>query len=163
MSEFSHIDQNGRLRMVDVTSKSSTQRKAKAKGWVKISPLAVEQIQENSVRKGNVLETARLAGILAAKNSSQLIPLCHPLSLTHVDIECLVMDEGIEIEALATAEGKTGVEMEALIAVSVAALTIYDMCKSIDRFMEITDIKLMEKSGGRSGSCLLYTSPSPRD
>ena len=152
MSEFSHIDQNGRLRMVDVTSKSSTQRKAKAKGWVKISPLAVEQIQENSVRKGNVLETARLAGILAAKNSSQLIPLCHPLSLTHVDIECIVMKEGIEIEALTTAEGKTGVEMEALIAVSVAALTIYDMCKSIDRFMEITDIKLMEKSGGRSGS-----------
>ena len=152
MSEFSHVDQNGRLRMVDVTSKASTQRKAKAKGWGKISPLAVEQIQENSVRKGNVLETARLAGILAAKNSSQLIPLCHPLSLTHVDIECLVMDEGIEIEALATAEGKTGVEMEALIAVSVAALTIYDMCKSIDRFMEITDIKLMEKSGGRSGS-----------
>ena len=152
MSEFSHVDQNGRLRMVDVTSKASTQRKAKAKGWVKISPVALEQIQENSVRKGNVLETARLAGILAAKNSSQLIPLCHPLSLTHVDIECIVMKEGIEIEALATAEGKTGVEMEALIAVSVAALTIYDMCKAIDRFMEITDIKLMEKSGGRSGS-----------
>ena len=152
MSEFSHVDQNGRLRMVDVTSKASTQRKAKAKGWVKISPLAVEQIQENSVRKGNVLETARLAGILAAKNSSQLIPLCHPLSLTHVDIECIVMKEGIEIEALTTAEGKTGVEMEALIAVSVAALTIYDMCKAIDRFMEITDIRLMEKSGGRSGS-----------
>ena len=149
MSEFSHVDQNGRLRMVDVTSKASTQRKAKAKGWVKISPMGLEQIQENSVRKGNVLETARLAGILAAKNSSQLIPLCHPLSLTHVDIECLVMDEGIEIEALATAEGKTGVEMEALIAVSVAALTIYDMCKAIDRFMEITDIRLMEKSGGR--------------
>ena len=152
MSEFSHVDQNGRLRMVDVTSKASTQRKAKAKGWVKISPVALEQIQENSVRKGNVLETARLAGILAAKNSSQLIPLCHSLSLTHVDIECIVMDEGIEIEALASAEGKTGVEMEALIAVSVAALTIYDMCKAIDRFMEITDIKLMEKSGGRSGS-----------
>lgn len=152
MSEFSHVDQNGRLRMVDVTSKASTQRKAKAKGWVKISPMGLEQIQENSVRKGNVLETARLAGILAAKNSSQLIPLCHPLSLTHVDIECIVMKEGIEIEALTTAEGKTGVEMEALIAVSVAALTIYDMCKAIDRFMEITDIRLMEKSGGRSGS-----------
>lgn len=152
MSKFSHVDQNGRLRMVDVTSKASTKRKAKAKGWVKISPAAMEQIKNNSIAKGNVIETARLAGILAAKNSSQLIPLCHPLSLTHVDIDCLAMDEGIEIEASATAEGKTGVEMEALIAVSVAALTIYDMCKAIDRFMEITDIKLMEKSGGRSGS-----------
>ena len=152
MSEFSHVDQNGRLRMVDVTSKASTKRKAKAKGRVKISPAAMKQIQMNRVGKGNVIETARLAGILAAKNSSQLIPLCHPLSLTHVDIDCLVMDEGIEIEASATAEGKTGVEMEALIAVSVAALTIYDMCKAIDRLMEITDIKLMEKSGGRSGS-----------
>ena len=152
MSKFSHVDQNGRLRMVDVTSKASTKRKAKAKGWVKISPAAMEQIKKNSIAKGNVIETARLAGILAAKNSSQLIPLCHPLSLTHVDIDCLAMDEGIEIEASATAEGKTGVEMEALIAVSVAALTIYDMCKAIDRFMEITDIKLMEKSGGRSGS-----------
>ena len=152
MSKFSHVDQNGRLRMVDVTSKASTKRKAKAKGRVKISPAAMKQIQMNRVGKGNVIETARLAGILAAKNSSQLIPLCHPLSLTHVDIDCLVMDEGIEIEASATAEGKTGVEMEALIAVSVAALTIYDMCKAIDRLMEITDIKLMEKSGGRSGS-----------
>ena len=156
MSEFSHVDQNGRLRIVDVTSKASTQRKAKAKGWVKISPMGLEQIQENSVRKGNVLETARLAGILAAKNSSQLIPLCHPLSLTHVDIECLVMDEGIEIEALATAEGKTGVEMEALCGVNTGLLCAWDMVKSLEKDTggqypdtRINEIRVIEKRKGQ--------------
>jgi len=151
MTKLSHMDEAGRISMVDVTGKPSTLRKARAECCVKVSPETVTQIRQDSVVKGNVLEVARLAGILAAKNSGQLIPLCHPLVLTHVNVECRVMDAKIEIEGSATAEGKTGVEMEALVAVSVAALTIYDMCKAIDRAMEISDIRLVEKSGGRSG------------
>ena len=151
MTKLSHMNETGRISMVDVTGKPSTLRKARAEGCVKVSSETVTQIRQHSVVKGNVLEVARLAGILAAKNAGQLIPLCHPLVLTHVDVECRVMDAKIEIEGSATAEGKTGVEMEALVAVSVAALTIYDMCKAIDRAMEISDIRLVEKSGGRSG------------
>lgn len=151
MNQFSHLDDTGRLRMVDVSAKPATQRRARAKGWVKASAETIARIRENSVAKGNVLEAARLAGIMAAKNTGHLIPLCHPLLLSHVEVECRVMDTGIEIEASAVAEGKTGVEMEALVAVSAAALTIYDMCKAIDRTMEIGGIRLMEKSGGRSG------------
>ena len=151
MNEFSHVDEKGRLRMVDVSSKASTKRKARAKGWVMASPETIAKVRDGEVAKGNVIEAARLAGIMAAKNTGQLIPLCHSLSLNHVDVECQVKDGGIEVEASAVAEGKTGVEMEALVAVSVAALTIYDMCKAIDRTMEITRIRLIEKSGGRSG------------
>ncbi len=151
MNQFSHLDDTGRLRMVDVSAKPATQRRARAKGWVKASAETIARIRENSVAKGNVLEAARLAGIMAAKNTGHLIPLCHPLLLSHVEVECRVIDTGIEIEASAVAEGKTGVEMEALVAVSAAALTIYDMCKAIDRTMEIGGIRLMEKSGGRSG------------
>ena len=143
--------------MVDVTSKPSTLRKARAEGCIKISLETATQIRKHSVAKGNVLEVARLAGILAAKNSGQLIPLCHPLVLTHINIECKVMDTRIEIKGSATAEGKTGVEMEALVAVSVAALTIYDMCKAMDRTMEISDIRLVEKSGGMSGHFKRYS------
>ena len=151
------MDESGRIRMVDVTSKPSTLRKARAEGCIKISLETATQIRKHSVAKGNVLEVARLAGILAAKNSGQLIPLCHPLVLTHINIECKVMDTRIEIKGSATAEGKTGVEMEALVAVSVAALTIYDMCKAMDRTMEISDIRLVEKSGGMSGHFKRYS------
>jgi cyclic pyranopterin phosphate synthase len=117
-------------------------------------------IQSEKIAKGNPLEVARIAGILAAKNTAGLIPLCHPLGLTHVDLQCEVTPDGIELEATATAEGKTGVEMEALTAVSVAALTIYYMCKAVDREMVITDVRLVEKSGGRSGHYLRKNDPS---
>jgi cyclic pyranopterin monophosphate synthase len=151
MGRLSHIDEAGKARMVDVTQKPVTVRVARAKAFVKTSPETLKLIQDQKIAKGNPLETARIAGISAAKNTSQLIPLCHPLSLTHVDVQCSILELGIEIEASATAEGKTGVEMEALTAVSVAALTIYDMCKAVEREIVITDIRLVEKSGGRSG------------
>jgi cyclic pyranopterin phosphate synthase len=151
MPEFSHLDESGRARMVDVTGKQSTLRVARAKGFVKMSAQTLIQIQNRSLAKGDPLETARMAGILAAKNTSQLIPLCHPLVLTHVHVQCEILEQGIEIEASVTAEGKTGVEMEALAAVSVAGLTLYDMCKAVDRDVVISDIRLVEKSGGRSG------------
>ena len=151
MSQFSHLDDAGSLRMVDVSSKPVTQRRARARGEVRASAETVDQIRSNRLAKGNVLEAARLAGIMAAKNTGQWIPLCHPVPLHHVQVEFTVTDEGVDIEATTLAEGKTGVEMEALVAVSAAALTIYDMCKAIDRTMEIGNIRLIEKSGGRSG------------
>ncbi len=151
MSRFSHLDDAGRLRMVDVSAKPVTRRRARARGQVRASAETVAQIGSNRLAKGNVLEAARLAGIMAAKNTGQWIPLCHPLALSHVQLDFTVTDQGVDIEATTLAEGKTGVEMEALVAVSAAALTIYDMCKAIDRSMEIGNIRLMEKSGGRSG------------
>ncbi len=151
MSQFSHLDDAGRLQMVDVSAKPVTQRRARAQGEVRASAETIDQIRNNRLAKGNVLEAARLAGIMAAKNTGQWIPLCHPLPVSHVQVEFTVNDEGVEIEATALAEGKTGVEMESLVAVSAAALTVYDMCKAIDRNMEIGNIRLMEKSGGRSG------------
>jgi cyclic pyranopterin phosphate synthase len=154
MAQFSHLDESGKVRMVDVTEKPVTVRTARASGRVKASPETLALIQTEKIAKGNPLEVGRIAGILAAKNTAGLIPLCHPLGLTHVDVRCEVTPGGIELEANATAEGKTGVEMEALTAVSVAALTIYDMCKAVDREMVITDIRLVEKSGGRSGHYL---------
>src|SRR5947208_14072454 len=132
MDRFTHIDENGKVRMVNISEKQSTLRTARAKGWVKISAETLTLIQSQRIAQGNPLEAARIAGILAAKNTCQLIPLCHPLGLNHLDVECRILEQGIEIEASATAEGKTGVEMEALTAVSVAALTIYDMCKAVD-------------------------------
>ena len=154
MAHFSHLDENGKARMVDVTQKSVTVRIARARGCVRASPETVALIQTEKIAKGNPLEVARIAGIMAAKNTAALIPLCHPLGLSHVDVRCELTSEGIESEATATAEGKTGVEMEALLAVSVAALTIYDMCKAVDREMVISDVRLVEKSGGRSGHYL---------
>jgi cyclic pyranopterin monophosphate synthase len=154
MAGFSHLDDSGRARMVNVTEKQSTLRVARAKGLVKMSAQTLVQIRNRSLAKGDPLEVARLAGILAAKNTSQLIPLCHPLALTHADVQCEILEQGIEIEASVTAEGKTGVEMEALTAVSVAGLAIYDMCKAVDRNIVIADIRLVEKSGGRSGHYL---------
>lgn len=151
MSRFSHLDDSGRLRMVDVSSKPVTRRRARARGEVQASTETVARIRHNRMAKGNVLEAARLAGIMAAKNTGQWIPLCHPVPLSHVQVDFTLTDAGVEIEATTLAEGKTGVEMEALVAVSAAALTLYDMCKAVDRNMEIGSIRLMEKSGGRSG------------
>jgi cyclic pyranopterin monophosphate synthase len=148
---FSHLDKHGRARMVNVTAKQSTLRVARAKGVVRMSAQTLAQIRNRSLAKGDPLETARIAGILAAKNTSHLIPLCHPLALTHVEVQCKILKRGIEIEASVSAEGKTGVEMEALAAVSVAGLTIYDMCKAVDRGMRIEGVRVLEKSGGKSG------------
>jgi cyclic pyranopterin monophosphate synthase len=151
MAEFSHLDDSGKVKMVNVTAKPVTTRTARAGGFVRASAETLELIQSDKIAKGSPLEIARVAGILAAKNTAQLIPLCHPLNLTHVDVQCQVTEGGIQLEATASADGKTGVEMEALTAVSVAALTIYDMCKAVDREMTITEICLLDKAGGRSG------------
>lgn len=154
MPQFSHMDEAGKMRMVDVTEKPVTVRIARAHALVKTLPETLLLIRGQKVAKGNPLEVARVAGIMAAKNTAQLIPLCHPIGLTHVDVQCQLTDQGIALEATVTAEGKTGVEMEALTAVSVAALTIYDMCKAADKEMVITEICLLEKTGGRSGHYL---------
>jgi len=153
MSEFTHIDGEGRVRMVDVSDKEPSPRIALARGTVFMQPETYENIQNQTVKKGNVLETARIAGIMAAKKTWELIPMCHPLNITHVQVDFFPnkAENAIVIEASVRIIGQTGVEMEALTAVSVAALTIYDMCKSSDRAMRISDIMLVEKSGGKSG------------
>ncbi|MBW1759181.1 MAG: cyclic pyranopterin monophosphate synthase MoaC [Deltaproteobacteria bacterium] len=156
MPGFTHIDKQGEVRMVDVTAKALTSRVAVAQGVVAMNPDTFESIMNQTAKKGNVLETARIAGIMAAKKTSELIPMCHPLNITHIKIDFFPehTTTSIRIEALAGIVGQTGVEMEALTAVSVAALTIYDMCKSTDREMRISDIYLLEKSGGKSGKFL---------
>ncbi len=154
MSEFTHIDSRGYVRMVDVTEKDGTMRMATAQGVISMRPETLEKIQNMGMKKGNVLETARIAGVMAAKKTAELIPMCHPLNVTHVslDFESDGPSSSITIKASTRVTGQTGVEMEALTAVSVAALTIYDMCKSQDREMSISDIYLLEKSGGKSGA-----------
>jgi len=153
MSEFTHIGVKGEVRMVDVTLKKSTDRIAIAFGKALMKPETREIIEKNTAKKGNVLEAARIAGIMAAKRTSDLIPMCHPLNITHVKIDFIPDRDSssIAIKAETRVSGPTGVEMEALAAVSVAALTIYDMCKSYDRTIKISDISLIEKSGGKSG------------
>ncbi len=153
MKEFTHIDKEGRVRMVDVTDKEPTLRIAVAQGVVAMNSTTFESIRNQTIKKGNVLETARISGIMAAKKTSELIPMCHPLNITHVQINFFPdkATSSIKIEASVRTVDQTGVEMEALTAVSVAALTIYDMCKSYDREMTISDIYLLEKSGGKSG------------
>jgi cyclic pyranopterin phosphate synthase len=151
--DFTHIDESGRSKMVDVSGKNITARFAKASGKVYVSENTFKLIKENKIIKGNVIETARIAGIMAAKKTSELIPMCHPLNIENLTIN-ITLDEvnlSVYIEASATITGKTGVEMEALTAVSVAALTVYDMCKSSDKNMVIGDIMLLEKTGGKSG------------
>ncbi len=140
--------------MVDVTEKAETVRTARARGFVRIDSWVLDLIRQGKIAKGDPLETARIAGILAAKNTAQIIPLCHPLQLTHVSVQCEILEEGVSIEASATAVGKTGVEMEALTAVVAAALTIYDMCKAADRGIVISNVALIEKTGGHSGHYL---------
>ncbi len=149
----SHIDESGRARMVDVGAKPVTQREAIARGRVRLSPDAFRAAVEGSAKKGDVLGVARIAGIQAAKRTAEWIPLAHPLSLETVEINFHPQQEvpAIEVEAIVRVTAKTGVEMEALVAVSAAALTLYDMCKSIDRGMVIEDVRLLRKSGGKSG------------
>jgi cyclic pyranopterin phosphate synthase len=154
MTGFTHFDEHGRARMVDVTGKEATSRTATARGLVRMAPATLALIEEGRVAKGDVLSVARLAGIMGAKRTPDLIPLCHPLSLSAVSVD-LTLDRatpGVEITATCRLVGRTGVEMEALTAVAVAALTIYDMCKAVDRGMRLTDIRLIHKEGGKSGT-----------
>lgn len=150
MTEFSHLDESGNVRMVDVTDKPKTSRSATAQGKIMMKRETVQSIISGDVPKGNVLTTAKLAGIQSAKKTSELIPLCHPLTVSWVDIQFTPGDDHIEIEAVAKTQESTGIEMEVLTAVSVAALTIYDMCKAVDKTMTISDIQLVEKRGGKS-------------
>ena len=148
-SHLTHYDESGAVQMVDVTEKPATRRTARAHAFVRVRPEVLEQLPSNP--KGNPIEIARIAGIAGAKRTSELIPLCHPLMLTHVDVAANVCGEGVEIVTTATTTGPTGVEMEALTAAAVAALTIYDMTKALDKSIEISDVYLLEKTGGKSG------------
>jgi cyclic pyranopterin phosphate synthase len=153
MGELTHFDEHGASRMVDTSDKPETLRQARASGLVRMAPATAALIRDRAVAKGDVLEVARLAGIMAAKRTGDLIPLCHPLPLTSVALDLTPEGEDLlRIEATVRVFGRTGVEMEALTAVSVAALTVYDMCKAVDRGMTIERIRLEEKSGGRSGT-----------
>ena len=154
MAGFTHFDKEGKARMVDVSDKAETERIATANGSVIMQPATLALIRDGGVKKGDVLSVARLAGIMGAKKTPDLIPLCHPLALTSVQVD-LTLDEArnaVDITATCKLMGKTGVEMEALTAVSVAALTVYDMCKAVDKGMQIVDIRLTHKSGGKSGT-----------
>ncbi len=151
MSKLTHIDEQGRAAMVDTSAKDVTARKAIASGRVLMSAETVQAIRDHQMPKGDPLETARLAGIIGAKRTADLIPLCHPLPLTHVEVRAELRVDGVYLEAEVTTRAQTGVEMEALTAVSVAALTVYDMCKALDKSMTIADIRLELKTGGKSG------------
>ena len=154
MAKFTHLDDEGNAVMVDVSDKQATQRTATAKGTVTMEPETMALIQAGGVKKGDVLSVAQLAGIMGAKRTPDLIPLCHPLELTSVTVD-LVCDPGrnaVDITATCKLKGQTGVEMEALTAVAVAALTVYDMCKAVDRGMKITEVRLVHKAGGKSGT-----------
>lgn len=153
MAEFSHFNESGRARMVDVSEKSETVRTAVAAGRVKVNAETFSLIKSGSMKKGDVLGTAQIAGIMGAKKTPDIIPMCHPIMISGVDIDFNLNEAELAVEITATAKcsGVTGVEMEALTAVSVAALTVYDMCKAVQKDMEITDIRLLKKSGGKSG------------
>ena len=153
MAELTHFDEHGASRMVDTSTKPETLRQARASGLVRLAPATAALIRDRALAKGDVLEVARLAGIMAAKRTGELIPLCHPLTLTAVTVDfAFPADDLLRIEAVVRVYGRTGVEMEALTAVSVAALTVYDMCKAVDRTLTIERVRLEEKSGGRSGT-----------
>ncbi len=149
MKKLSHYDEAGRATMVDVSAKVETRRTATAQAFVKIKPSVLKQLPRNP--KGNPLEVARFAGIAAAKKTSELIPMCHPLLISHVDVDAKIEARGVRITATVSITGKTGVEMEALTAASVAALTVYDMTKALDKSIEIQDLYLLSKTGGKSG------------
>ena len=151
MPKLSHYDQRGKARMVDVTSKSITHRTAQAHAFVHMPPRVLAAIRKLKNPKGDPLETARLAGITAAKRTSEWIPLCHPLPITHIDVLLTVCKNGVEIRTHVSASAQTGVEMEALVAAAAAALTVYDMCKALDKGIEIRELFLIEKTGGKSG------------
>ena len=148
---LTHLDDEGRLKMVDVGDKERTARVARVRGEICMQPTTAALIAQNRVAKGNVLEAARLAGIMAAKRTGDLIPLCHPLNITAVDIEFTLKSDRVQVEAQARVDDRTGVEMEALTATTIALLTIYDMCKGVDKDMVISEVRLMEKRGGQSG------------
>ncbi len=154
MAKLTHLDSEGRARMVDVTEKDVTQRVAVAKGTVFMRSETLKLIIEQKVEKGDVFSVARVAGIMAAKKTPELIPMCHPLNITSVEIDLIPRENParVEIEALVKVTGKTGVEMEAMTAVAVCGLTIYDMCKAVDREMSVSEIRLVQKSGGKSGT-----------
>ena len=149
---LTHLDEQGRLKMVDIGGKEPTPRLARVRGEIRMDRATARLIAENKVAKGSVLEAARLAGIMAAKRTGELIPLCHPLNLTAVSVDLHVGEDRVEVEAEAKIDDRTGVEMEALVAASTALLTIYDMCKGVDRGMVISELRLMEKRGGQSGT-----------
>ena len=149
MSELSHYDESGRVKMVDISGKDVTTRRAVASCRVKLSPATVNTLRSQTNPKGDPLEIARIAGIMAAKKTPELIPLCHQIDLTKVNVSAELRDDGVYLEAEAITDAKTGVEMEALTAVSIAALTIYDMCKAVQKDIEITDVRLERKTGGK--------------
>ncbi len=151
MNQLSHVDEDGRIRMVDTSDKQITQRRAVASARVLLNTTTLAALREHRTPKGDPLEAARLAGIMAAKRTADLIPLCHPLPLTHVEIEATVVNDGVSLTAEVSTNAQTGVEMEALTAVSIAALTIYDMCKALEKGITITEIRLESKTGGKSG------------
>lgn len=151
MTELTHLDEQGKARMVDVGGKAETRRVAVAGGRIRMSEAALAAIRDGSVPKGDVLAAARIAGIMAAKKTAELIPLCHPLALDAVSVDFAITDDGVEVTASASLSGRTGVEMEALTAASIALLTIYDMAKAIDKGMVIESVRLLEKRGGKSG------------
>ena len=151
MDKLSHVDDEGRIRMVDTSEKSATTRHAVASARVLMTAATVAALREHRTPKGDPLEAARLAGIMAAKRTAELIPLCHPLPLTHVDIKATIEEYGVNLESSASTNAQTGVEMEALVGVSVAALTIYDMCKALDKGITIAEVRLESKTGGKSG------------
>jgi cyclic pyranopterin monophosphate synthase len=152
MNKLSHYTEDGSSRMVDISDKKITLRTAKASGFVRMQNSTLDLIEKKLIPKGNVFEVAKIAGIIAAKKTSGLIPMCHPLLISHVDLKISIDKErsGVKLESEVKLEGKTGVEMEALTAVSIAALTVYDMCKAVDKNMIIEDLKLIEKKGGKS-------------
>lgn len=148
---LSHVDASGRIHMVDVGAKPETERTAVAEGFIRMSADALRAVRSRRIKKGDPLQTARLAGIMAAKRTAEIIPLCHTLALSHVDVELAPRPRGYAISATVSTVGRTGVEMEALVAVAAAALTLYDMVKAVDRAMVIGPVQLVEKRGGRSG------------
>jgi cyclic pyranopterin phosphate synthase len=150
--KLTHIDGKGAARMVDVGAKDVTERRAVARGLLRVSPSTIALVRDGATPKGDVLAAARLAGIMAAKRTSDLIPLAHPLPLTHASVDLVLEAEGIAIEATVATSARTGVEMEALTAVSIAGLTLYDMLKSVERGATLTDVRLVEKTGGKSGT-----------
>ena len=151
MSGLTHLDEQGAARMVDVGSKAETARSATATGRIAMKPEALSAIRDGAVPKGDVLAAARIAGIMAAKQTGALIPLCHPLALDSVSVECTVEEQGVRVTATASLTGKTGVEMEAMVACNIALLTIYDMAKALDKGMVVEEVRLLSKTGGKSG------------
>jgi cyclic pyranopterin phosphate synthase len=162
MAKLSHYGAKGEVRMVDVSAKAVTTRTAVAQGFVNMKPSVVNAVRRLKNPKGDPLEVARIAGIAAAKRTAEWIPLCHPLPLTHIDVTARLCKNGVEVRSSVATAAQTGVEMEALVAVAAAALTVYDMCKALDKGMEITDIVLVEKTGGKSGDFRRAASPVRR-